>query len=243
MADNASEVNTQAQEQPQDAIRDGLLERQASEAGQATQEPAPQQETLTRQQFEAMLAEEKERLRREMQSAKDREIHQTRLAWQQEQERLRLEQEERARLEGMDDEDYGRYVREQQNKMREQQESAQKVRENLIMAVQNETLGQISDKELRAEIEAQINEGQFKSWGELQQAIISKATAKEVAKTKTQMEASIREAVQKELAAQLADTPTPTLGTGLPTRPTRNLSADENISIGFAEAVAAQKRR
>lgn len=239
MADNASEVNTQAQEQPQDAIRDGLLERQASEAGQATQEPAPQQETLTRAQVEEMLEQE----RRKLQSAKDRELHQQRMAWQQEQERLRLEAEERARLEGMDDEDYGRYVREQQNKMREQQESAQKVRENLIMAVQNETLGQISDKELRAEIEAQINEGQFKSWGELQQAIISKATAKEVAKTKTQMEASIREAVQKELAAQLADTPTPTLGTGLPTRPTRNLSADENIALGFAEALAAQKRR
>ena len=244
MADqNASEVNSQAVQEPQDAIRDGLLEASGAQ-GDATQEPGQgtpadsQPETLTRQQAEEML----EQQRRQWQSQKDRELYQAQMNWRQDQERLRREAEERARLEGLDDEDYGRFVREQQQKQQELTEITRNSVTQSMLAVQQQTLEQIPDADVREQIVNGINEGKYQNWGELQKALLDAVTEKRVAKTRAELEQSIREAVQRELTAQLADTPTPSLGTGLPTKSAQNLSTEDLLSQGYAEKVASQRR-
>ena len=257
MADqNASEVNSQGVQEPsqgtavpQDAIQAGLLEMASGAQGNATQElpqgtagqgnPANSQpETLTRQQAEEML----EQQRRAWQSQKDRELHQAQMRWQQEQERLRRDAEERARLDGMDDEDFGRFVREQQQKQQELAEITRSSVTQSMLTVQQQTLDQIPDADVREQIINGINEGKYQNWGELQKALLDAVTEKRVAKTRAELEQSIREAVQRELTAQLADTPTPSLGTGLPTKSAQYLSTDDLLSQGYAERVASQRR-
>jgi hypothetical protein len=197
-----------------------------------------QPETLTRQQAEEMM----EQQRRAWQSQKDRELYQAQMRWQQEQERLRREAEERARQENMDDEDYGRFVREQQRKQQELAEITQYSVTQSMLAVQQQTLEQIPDADVREQIANGINEGKYQSWAELQKAILDAVVEKRVTKTRAELEQSIREAVQRELTAQLADTPTPSLGTGLPTKSAQHLSTDDLLSQGFADRVASQRR-
>ena len=183
-----------------------------------------------------------EQQRRAWQSQKDRELHQAQMRWQQEQERLRRDAEERARLDGMDDEDFGRFVREQQQKQQELAEITRSSVTQSMLTVQQQTLDQIPDADVREQIINGINEGKYQNWGELQKALLDAVTEKRVAKTRAELEQSIREAVQRELTAQLADTPTPSLGTGLPTKSAQYLSTDDLLSQGYAERVASQRR-
>jgi uncharacterized membrane protein len=238
MATNASETSGPAQD-PEDTIREGILEASKAAPTQA-QEPqqTPPQDPLADEKVQAAIEAE----RRKWQSQKDREIHQVRMEVQQQLDRQRREAEERAKLEGMDDEDYGRYVREQAQKQRDLDETTRSSVTQAMLAVQAQSLEAIPDKDVREAIEKKINEGTYKSWGELQKDLLEAYTEKKVAKARVELEKSIREAVQKELAAQLADTPVPTLGSGLPTKSARNLSTDELLEQGWREAIAAKRK-
>lgn len=205
----------------------------------STAESAPAQEqqptAYTQEQVNEMLA----RRERELQSAKDRELHRARLQAQAEVDAARRASEEQARLENMDDEDYGRYVREKVTKDQELGAQASAHVTRAMLDVQAQTLSQITDADKRAEIEGKINDGQYKSWGDLIGDVVTAAVAAQLAKESK----VVKEAARKEATAEIANIPVPVLGSGTnSTRSTRPMSSSDLFSQGFAEALQAARK-
>jgi len=239
MDPTASEVNGQEEQDQtpgQGAGEDQALQGGDSETqGQATQEPQTPT-TYTPAQVEQM--------RREWQSAKDREIYETRMRLIREQDELRRQAAERERLANMDDEEYGSYVRQQQAEQERLQQYAQEQWRGNLIEIQKQTLDAIPNKAVRQQIEDKINAGGYQSWADMQRDIVSLTADRQ---SQAAAEKAVREALaaaQRDGVAQLADTPIPTLGSGQPARrsSTAGLSPEQLMGQGFAEELAKKKR-
>lgn len=178
------------------------------------------------------------------QSMKDKELARIR----QEQEAQRKAAEERRRLEEMDDEDYGRHIREQQRIEELVRQRAIETMVPVLQQVQGSALGALSDAQLRAELEARITSGELNDLGQIVKTIIdSEVSAREQKMTprlETKLRKEIREALEKERAAEQADdddTP-PILGSGLPTG-SRELHGTALIAAGVAEMRREARKR
>lgn len=178
------------------------------------------------------------------QSMKDKELARLR----QEQEAQRQREEERRKLEEMDDEDYGRHIREQQRMEELVRQRAIETMVPVLQQVQGSALGALSDAQLRAELEARITSGELNDLGQIVKTIIdTEVSAREqklTPKLETKLRQEIREALEKERAAEAADdddTP-PILGSGLPTG-ARELHGDALLAAGIADLRRAARKR
>lgn len=195
----------------------------------------PQPTTYTEETVKQMLAQRE----RELQSAKDKELHRARLQAQAEVEAARRASEEQARLESMDDEDYGRYVREKVTKDQTLNAQANERARQVMLDVQEQTLSQVTDSAERSKIEAKINGGEYKSWGEMIGDVVAATVAVQLAKESK----AAKEAARKEATAEIANIPVPVLGSGThSSRSARPLSSGELLSTGFAEALQAARK-
>ena len=229
----ASEVNGQVEQE----LPAGQVQQGASETVQATQEPQQQPTTFTPEQVEQM--------RREWQSRKDREVYEARMTLIREQETLRQHTEEQARLDGMDDEEFGAHMRQQMARQQEQQRLTDDERTRTLRAIQEQTLEAIPDAGVRKQIEDKINSGQYTSWQAMTQDVIALVAT-------CQAQAAAAKAVQdalaannRDMAAQLASTPVPVTAPGIPARQSSlaGLSPDRLLAEGFAEEIAKQRRQ
>lgn len=193
---------------------------------------------ITPELIEKVLShqEVQNRIYRQAQSMKDRELH-----------RLRQEQEAREqqrKIEQMDDEEYGRWQRQQ---ARLQQATQAAVRETLAQVftkAQERAVASIEDDDARAEVEEKLAANAFDEFEDFLDAVAeAKAkskTAKEVAKARKQLEKEIRESLEKERTADEANF-APEFGRGLPAA-RRKLSGMQSISAGFAEELAKARK-
>ena len=158
--------------------------------------------------------------RRRLQSIKDREVQQERLRiYQEAQEQLRLERE-RQHTAAMDNEDYGAWVREQDQKEQERADDRRKFdqQRQQWIAINNEAaLSIVKDAKAREALEQRNNAGEFKTYPDFVAAAheIQAAVMAERAGDKRAREA--REAAEKGATARLAGTAAPDLATGQPT--------------------------
>lgn len=169
------------------------------------------------------------------QSMKDKELARIR----QEQEAQRKAAEERRRLEEMDDEDYGRHIREQQRMEELVRQRAIETMVPVLQQVQGLALGALSDAQLRAQIHERITSGELNDLGQIVKTIIdSEVSAREqkmTPKLEAKLRKEIREALEKERAAEQADDDTPPiLGSGSPTG-ARELHGDALLAAGIAD--------
>ena len=174
---------------------------------------------------------------RHAQSMKDKEIARI----QREQEAARKQDEERRKLAEMDDEEYGRHVREQQQIETTVTERAIASMMPVLHNVQATTLGKLSDPQIRAKVEQRIASGDLADLGQILDTVLEAETdarvQKATAKLEEKLRKDIREALEKEFAAKAAedDDAPPILGSGLPTG-SRELHGTALLAAGVAEA-------
>ena len=203
-------------------------------------------DTLTPEQVNELLRRNKsaqQAVYRQAQSMKDKEL----ARWQREQEEARRQDEERRKLEEMDDEDYGRLVREQQHTDELVRRRAIETMVPVFQALQGEALGALSDAQIRAQIEQRITSGELGDLNQILKTIIDAEVGakaeKQLAKLEVKLRKEIREALEKEHAAEQADDDAPpVLGSGLPTG-SQELHGESLLAAGYAEKVEKQKKK
>jgi hypothetical protein len=152
----------------------------------------------------------------------------------------RQEQEAQAhKVQEMDDEEYGRYLREVQAQQSQVQPVVQQRLYEVLSQIHEHTLSAITDEGAREAVLAKTPE--FASYTDFLKAAIEaeaehrtrKAVEREVAKVRKE----VYETARKEAQAELSESVTPEVRTGLPPRG-RVLHGQEAISAGFAEQYA-----
>jgi len=182
---------------------------------------------LTDQQIEALLSRKdvQARMYQRAQSMKDKELQQ---------ERLRREGEaEKQRVASMDDDEYGRYVRQRTNVEQVARKLAIQEMGRQMAEVQTQALAQISDKKLRAEMEAKAST--FTSLPDFFRACVKAEADHQIQRELAKKEPEVREAITKELTASQEDELYPQLGRGLPVGRESDLHGRELITAAYAE--------
>ncbi len=209
--------------------------------------PRPEDlQNLTPEQVDELLRSNKtaqQRLYRAAQAMKDKELARI----QRQQEEQRQAEEARRKLEEMDDEDYGRHVREEQRTDELVRQRAINAMVPVFQAVQGKALSKLSDAQIRHEIEARITTGELGDLDTILETILETETKARVEKASAKLEAKlrkeIREALEKERAAEIADEDTPPiLGSGTPTG-SRELHGMELLAAGVADARREARKR
>ncbi len=216
------------QEQPTGDVSPETTPRESSE-GQVQEQGS--QDELDDEKLEQLLKDKRvqARIYQQAQSLADRRLHQ---------ERLRREQEEeQKKLQRMDDEEYGRYLRRQERLQQMAQPLLTQTLEKVFTDAQEQALSTIEDEEARAEVVTRLQANEFKSLPEFLKAVAQAqsavATKKQIQREAKRLEKELRESIQKELTAEQAEELVPQLGRGVPTR--REVHGIEAISEGFAE--------
>ena len=236
----------------------------ATEASEA-QAPAAQEQTPSAQPAPAAAPEPdidalldhprvKERLEKErarLQSIKDREVHQARMqAQQQAQEQLRLMQEQQ-RASQMDDEEYGRWRREQEAEQAklaayfaQQQQQFEQARQQWNLRVYNAGLALIKDEKARAAMAERAAE--FPDEGAFLEACAEAQRDADVTREGEKKARAAREAALKDAAAKQAEQAIPDLGSGLPIDigkkyPNTSHGRAQMLADGWQEEIARKK--
>lgn len=194
--------------------------------------------TLSDADMERLLSDKRlqERVYRLAQSMKDKELAR---------ERQKQEQEAQARkVQEMDDEEYGRYLREVQAQQGQVQPAVQQRVYEVLSQIHEHTLSAITDEGVREAILAKAAE--YPSYTDFLKAAIDaeadhrtrKAVEREVAKVRKE----VYEAARKEAQAELSESVTPEVQVGLPPRG-RELHGLAAISAGFAQAHAEARKK
>ena len=188
---------------------------------------------------------EEERIRRAVQSEIDQKVFQERMRWEQEQTAKQQQAEETERLQNMDDEELGQYVRQQQTQQAQVAQIERSAAARLYGQVLQDTLGIISDAKTRSELQARSTAGEFHSYGEFLAAAKEAELNLQLAKEKAKLEKEIRAAVTREVTSQEVERGGPQLGQGIPTTTLdlKKMSSTQLIAAGWQEAVAAKRRR
>ncbi len=239
----ASEANA---EQPTEHQTDAP-KGQPEGAVKPTPKPSFDPDALTPEQVNAILSRNKvaqAELYRKAQSMKDKEIARLR----QEQDAQRKRDEERRELEELDDEDFGRRIREQQRMDALISEHATARMLPVLGEVQSTALSKLSDAQIRAQIQERITSGEFTSLGQILDAVLESETdaraQKAIAKMETKLRKEIREAIEKERTAEAADDDDapPVIGSGLPTG-SRELHGTALLAAGVADMRREARKR
>jgi len=194
------------------------------------------------QQHQA-ISQEEERRRLE-QSIRDKVRHEERLRLEREMaERQRREQMEKERqaLAAMDDEDYGRTMRQKQAALEQQQQAYQIARqmfESSFEVMQSDAVAAIKDPTIRSEFEKRVAANEFATFKDFTDALVEAGGQERAQAIVKRREKEIREATLNELRAQELGAIIPQLGNGAPT-PTLNpdkVPTFKKLELGAAQA-------
>jgi hypothetical protein len=252
-----SETTKTAQEQPAEDEADEADETEAASEDEAGKEP-PKEKQGKKKPLTELTDEElrnDERIRRLVQSEKDKELHRAKREAEQAaeaQEAARKLAESQAELEGLDDEELGVRAREALAAQKKQQElmqtvyqQAQTVIGQTFSAAQQQILESIPDAKVRATVQQRAEAGEFKSLPEFMAASVQAAAEVVAAKMVAKREKEMREANQNDRAAAEAEQASaPILGSGRPITDRdrwRKLSPDQQWAEGLAELGIGRK--
>lgn len=198
---------------------------QPAEVQEQTPSGTPAETSAPSIDIEAALShpEVRERMRREIQSQKDREIARERERIRQEMEAQRRRELEEAQLAQMDDEELGAYWRQQREREALIQQAVhqrellwEQQRLQNIQTMTNAALAIVKDAKAREALAQRNAAGEFQTYEdfvlaahEAQAAVVAEKAAAKAAK-------EAREATQKNEAARLAETAFPDLDAGRP---------------------------
>jgi hypothetical protein len=227
----------------------------SEDTGTVQEKPQPtSQPTATPEVIDVKALEE--RIRREEQSKRDKMIHEALMKKEAEDkvryEREKLEQADRHALENMDDEDAGRYWKQRAaEQAKAAQESLARQQAELSSSQQdiqrryNAGLAKMPTAELRAQLEEMAKDPtKVNSLDSFEDAVTELLAEHKAELRLAQKLKAAQEAATRDSTAQVAELAAPVTGTGLPQSSTkRQLSADENLSQGLAEALAATAKR
>lgn len=191
------------------------------------EQTAGQQPSLTPEQLDELLSRDdvQARIYRQAQSMTDKAAHKADLARQEEARKKRETQ--------MDDEEYGRYVRDQTRLNEYTTALGQKSLGAVLENMKREALAQIGDKALRAEMEEKSN--QYTSMGEFFGALVKAEIGRRDAAKTPKRDKELRDLITKELTGEQAADLVPQLGRGSPTAGTTKLHGRDRIAAGLAE--------
>lgn len=192
---------------------------------------------LPEDKLEELIAKDKrlqERIYRQAQSMKDKELHAERLRMQQEKETA----EEQARLRDMTNSEYGAYRREQEALSQKAQEQVAQVLRGQFQKATEEALSLLSP-EARARVEAE----QHESLGQFIQSVAKARTDAEVAQRVKAEEKKLREVIRKELQAEMSEQFAPDTGRGTPSSRRDNVHGEAAIAAGLEEKFAEARKK
>lgn len=190
-----------------------------------------------------------EERRRQEQSMRDRIRHEERLRVQREIEMARAREEaakEQQMLAELDDEDYGRVMREKAAKQQQEQASLNVARQRLAVAfeqMKNDVLSQVSDQAARDDLARRVSANEFATFKDFYAAAMKAETQAQAERLAKRREKDIREATRNELRADEIGSLVPQLGAGLPTAALNpdKLSAQQKMALGYAQALKRKR--
>jgi len=238
-ASSASAASSEGTQAAQEQKPEGATAQQ-SEAGES------QQQGDLAAQMEQKIREAEERVRREEQSKRDRQLHQ--LQMQIEADRRQREEESRkaeeARLKSLDDEDYGREMRkrtEEAEEIRKRQAAAQEADIAMQRQEFQETLEEIP-AENRDDFLKRVNEEthNIKEFRKFTVNYMAELKAKKLAEKLAEQSAK---AMHNDSTARQAELAAPVVTTGNYQQSSKPLSIDEMLSQGIDEALARERKR
>lgn len=211
--------------------------------------PAPAKETPD---VDKLVAEKVEAMRRKLQSENDQRVHMERMRAQQEARAaldLQMQQQAEAqRINAMDDEEFGKYFREQSKVVNERQAVLTQAQQQAALGWVN-TIRAIAEKKLtddeKAEFRRRDTPGspdQFQSFEQMLDFLADTRVKREVEKVSKEKEKTIREAIEKERAAKEAEESAPILDSGKPTPSGASATSDDNILAGIIELQRSKRR-
>ena len=237
--ETGEEVSREARDfQPQSSATEGAAPQEQPEAGappEAGSEPAKQEEQKPSIDIDTILnrPEVAEQIRRRVQSEADKRL----VRYQQQLEARRKAEEQRRRMEQMDDEDYGAFVRQQQQMEGYATQRTQQRLAETYGKLTEQVLESVKDEALREQLAKRNEADEFESFDAFLNARDEAVLEAEKQKMASSLEKQIREAVQKELKAQEAEQArAPVLGSGLPTTQLdiKSMTPDQLIAAGLA---------
>jgi len=202
--------------------------------------------------IDKLVAEKVEAARRKLQSENDQRIHLERLRAQAE-ARAQLEaqlqqQAEQQRINSLDDEEFGKFVREQSKTVNERQAIMAQAQQQAALGWIN-TIRAIAEKKLTDDEKAEFHRrdtpgssDQFQSFEEMLDFLSDSRVKRDLEKAIKEKEKTIREAIEKERAAKEAEENAPVLDSGRPSPSDANASSEDNILAGIIE-LQRNKRR
>lgn len=199
----------------------------ASTDAAAQEQTVGQTPSLTPEQLEQLLSSDdvQARIYRQAQSMTDKRAHQAELVRQEEARKQRETQ--------MDDEEYGRYVRDQTRLNEYTTALGQKSLGVVLTNIKTHALAQIGDKALRAEMAEKAD--QYESLGEFVGACVKVEIERRDAAKTPKREKELRGLITKELTGEQATDLVPQLGRGSPTAGTTKLHGRKRIAAALAE--------
>lgn len=217
---------------------------------QQVRPPAPATKEVP--DIDKLVAEKVEAARRKLQSDNDQRIHQERIRAQAE-ARAQLEaqlqqQADAQRINAMDDEEFGKFYREQSKTVNERQAIMTQAQQQAALGWVN-TIRAIAQKKLTDEEKAEFqrrdtpgSSDQFQSFEEMLDFLSETRVKRDLEKAVKEKEKTIREAIEKERAAKEAEENAPILDSGRPTPSDANASSEDNILQGLID-MQRNKRR
>ena len=194
-------------------------QEQTTGAGQAAVSPELIEQALQSREVQA-------RIYQQAQSMKDKELAREREAQRQ--------REELQRLSKMDDTEYGRHIRTQQNRQLEVQEIARSSLRTVMQQMQDEALKQVGDAKARTELQGRIDRGDFASMAEFFAATVKAEIDRQVTHQTARKEGELRNVITKEAQALALDQIAPQLGSGSPASGTKKLTGVRGLSRALA---------
>jgi len=229
-----AQLRGQPQEQGRGDVAGSSATTPAASSEGAVQEKSattPQVEPsgLTPEQVKALLSSKEAQalIFRQAQSLKDKEAHAAELRRQQEEERRRIEE--------MDDEEFGRHLRTQQQEQEAIRQKVTPVLGKLLTDAQQQALAQVSDEATRAALVTKANAGEYKTFPDFLAACIDAEAESRAKKQLPKRERDMRDAIRKEVFADQADIVAPDIGRGIPTSRVQDLHGIDAIRAGLAE--------
>ena len=159
-------------------------------------------------------------------------------------ERARQEQAEKERkmLAEMDDEDYGRYVREQQKAEATRQEALRQSLAQSFQVIESKVLETVSDSKVRQELAERAANNEFKTFEEFHRAVVKAEANRETMTAIKKRETELREAFKNGRLAEDAAFAAPQTGSGLPTAALnpKNLSSQQKMALAYARGPSSK---
>lgn len=233
--------------QPSEAKQ--LVQEQGGDKPTGLPAAASEANSGAQEQQHQTISPDEERRRYE-QSLRDKVRHEERLRLEREmaarQQRERAEKE-RQMLAAMDDEDYGRTMRQKEAEAQQQRQAyeiAKQMFESSFAAMQSDAIAAIKDATIRSEFEKRVSANEFATFKDFTDALVEAGGTERAEAIVKRREKEIREATLNELRAQELGAIIPQLGSGVPTAALNadNLTATQKMAIGYKAALQRARK-